>query len=269
MPARTTQGTNEQCSQEDLRGAAPEATSSRRILATLKPPGTTDQDLEELLSSALLASDKQLGNIVKQVDEISRALKSGRVDTDAMRVAVHPAVWCAVRHVILERELRYLALTDDLTCLYNRRGFFAAATQQLRLARRNLQHMLLFFCDVNRLKEINDRYGHKEGDLALVKAADAIEETFRDSDILARLGGDEFAILALEASQQNEDSLIKRLQKCVEHVNAGERRYRLSLSVGVARFDPKQDIALGELMAQADHAMYENKRSWAKAASHN
>jgi len=268
MPGRTQQGTNGN-GRDEMKVVVSNAVTNRRIMATLKPPGATDQDLEELLSSALLASDKQLGNIVKQVDEISRALKSGQADTEAMKVAVHPAVWCAVRHVILERELRYLALTDDLTCLYNRRGFFASATQQLRLARRNLQHMLLFFCDVNRLKEINDCFGHKEGDLALVKTADALEEAFRDSDILARLGGDEFAVLALEASEQNQDALLKRLQKSVDHVNAGEHRYRLSLSVGVARFDPKQDIALGELMAQADHAMYDNKRSWAKAASHN
>ena len=54
-----------------------------------------------------------------------------------MRVATHPAVWGAVKQALLDRELRYLALTDDLTCLFNRRGFFAAATQQLKLAQRN------------------------------------------------------------------------------------------------------------------------------------
>jgi diguanylate cyclase (GGDEF)-like protein len=270
MAVRSVQGNNGS-NAGGLKIATPtDALFRRRSLATVKSAAPSDDDLEDVLTSALLASDKQLGNIVRQVDEISKALKSGETDPEALKVAVHPAVWSAVRHVILERELRYLALTDDLTCLYNRRGFFAAASQQLRLARRNKQPMLLFFCDVNRLKDINDCFGHKEGDNALIKAADAVEATFRESDVLARLGGDEFAVLAFEASPQNQEALVRRLHKQVEHANTGENRYRLSLSVGVAKFDPKKDVALGELMEEADHAMYDNKRSWAKvAAAHN
>jgi diguanylate cyclase (GGDEF)-like protein len=213
-----------------------------------------------LLSSALLASDKELGNVVREVDEISKALRLQAGDPQTLRVAVHPAVWSAVRHVIVERELRHLALTDDLTCLYNRRGFFAAATQQLKLARRNFQGMLLLFCDVDNLKQINDRYGHREGDLALVRTADALEEAFRDSDTLARLGGDEFVVLALEASDQNEAVILRRLEKTLKKSNASESRYELSLSVGVARFDPQNAVSLGELMEQADKDMYEQKR---------
>lgn len=268
MPGRIQQGSNGNGHHpSEVKAKVPEPITHRRSVAAFKPLTAPDHDLEELLSSALLASDKQLGNIVKQVDEISNALKSGETDPETLRVAVHPAVWCAVRHVILERELRYLALTDDLTSLYNRRGFFAAGTQQLRLARRNSQPMLLFFCDLNRLKDINDCFGHREGDLALVKTADALEYAFRDSDVLARLGGDEFAVLALEASEENREALLKRLDKSIELANAGERRYQLSLSIGVARFDPKKEVALGDLIAEADHAMYDNKRSWAKAAA--
>jgi two-component system, cell cycle response regulator len=224
------------------------------------PRGPSERDLEGLLSSALLASDKELGNVVHEIDEISKALKLDATDTKALRVAVHPAVWSAVRHVIVERELRYLALTDDLTCLYNRRGFFAAATQQLKLARRNSQSMLLLFCDVDNLKPINDSYGHREGDLALIRAADALEEAFRDSDILARLGGDEFAVLALEASHEHEAVMLRRLEKTLKKSNANESRYDLSLSVGVARFNPQHAVSLGELMEQADRNMYEQKR---------
>ena len=159
------------------------------------------------------------------------------------------------------RELRYLALTDDLTCLYNRRGFFAAATHQLKLARRNAQGLLLFFCDVDNLKTINDSYGHREGDLAIIRAADALERTFRGSDILARLGGDEFAVLAMEASTQSEEVILLRLEKNLKKSNANQSRYEMSLSVGLARFDPKHPVSLGALMAQADRAMYEEKRN--------
>jgi diguanylate cyclase (GGDEF)-like protein len=159
-----------------------------------------------------------------------------------------------------DRELRYLALTDDLTCLYNRRGFVAAATHQLKLARRNAQGLLLFFCDLDNLKAINDSYGHREGDLVIVRAARALEQTFRGSDILARLGGDEFAVLAMEASTQNQDVILRRLEKSLKKSNANQSRYEMSLSVGLARFDPKHPAPLGELMAQADRAMYEQKR---------
>jgi diguanylate cyclase (GGDEF)-like protein len=219
-----------------------------------------DVDLEEWLSSALLVADKKLGSVVREVDEISRALKSNAPDGESLRVVGHPAVWNAIRDVILERELRYLALTDDLTCFYNRRGFFAAATQQIKVARRNAQSMLLFFCDLDNLKIINDCYGHQEGDFALVRAADALEKAFRNSDILARLGGDEFVALALETASQSEDIILRRLEERLKKSNKKESRCDLSMSVGVARFDPHNEITLAELLAQADHAMYERKR---------
>jgi diguanylate cyclase (GGDEF)-like protein len=220
-----------------------------------------ENELEETLSSALLAADSELGQIVREVDEISKALRGRSPDAQSVRVASHPAVWSAVKQALLDRELRYLALTDDLTCLYNRRGFFAAATQQLRFARRNGQSMLLLFCDLDRFKNINDRHGHREGDHALVRMADVLAEVFRDSDILARLGGDEFAILALENASQSQDVILRRLENRVKKANASEPRYELSLSVGVARYDPRLGISLGDLLAQADKAMYEKKRS--------
>ena len=227
----------------------------------------SEKDLEETLSSALLATDSELGQILHEVDEISKTLKSDAPDTQSLRAAVHPAVWCAVRQALVDRELRLLALTDDLTCLYNRRGFFAAATQQLKVACRNAQGLLLFFCDVDNLKKINDSYGHQAGDLTIIRAADALEQTFRGADILARLGGDEFAVLAMEASSQNEEVILRRLEKSLKKSNANETRYEASLSVGVARFDPKHAISLGELMAQADRAMYEQKRSRPRACA--
>jgi two-component system, cell cycle response regulator len=159
----------------------------------------------------------------------------------------------------LEKELRYLAITDDLTCLYNRRGFFASATQQLKLARRNAQCRLLMFCDVDNLKRINDSFGHNEGDLALIRTADAPEEVFRESGILARLGGDEFAVLALETSNEHEASIHRRSQESLKKSNANEARYDLSLSIGVALFDPHHALSLGELMELADLDMYDKK----------
>lgn len=243
--------------------------SRRRVLTIDQKNRPAESGLAENLSSALRAADTEFGEILHEVDEISKLLKSDHPDPQTVRVAAHPAVWGAVKQALLDRELRYLALTDDLTCLYNRRGFFAAATQQLKLAQRNAQSLLLLFCDVDNLKKINDTYGHREGDLALIRTADALEQSFRGSDILSRLGGDEFVVLALEASNQTQEVILRRLEKNLKKSSATESRYELSLCVGVARFDPKRAITLGELMVQADKAMYEKKRSQQKSCEAN
>jgi diguanylate cyclase (GGDEF)-like protein len=243
-----------------LKTELPKQISNRKVLTMGRKNGPVENGLAENLSSALQASDSEFGQILQEVDEISKLLKSDHPDMQTVRVATHPAVWGAVKQALLDRELRCLALTDDLTCLFNRRGFFAAATQQLKLAQRNGQSLLLLFCDVDNLKKINDTYGHHEGDLALIRAADALEQSFRASDILSRLGGDEFVVLASETSNQTQEIILRRLDKNLKKSSATELRYALSLCVGVARFDPKCAITLGELMVQADKAMYEKKR---------
>jgi diguanylate cyclase (GGDEF)-like protein len=232
---------------------------NRKPLAFKARRNPAERDLEGMLTSALLAGDKELDRVVHELEEISKVLRTGASGIES-NASLHPAVWTAVRQVLLERELRHLALSDDLTCLYNRRGFYAAATQQLKLALRHKKAALLLFCDVDWLKTINDTYGHREGDFALVRTADALEEVFRDSDVLARLSGDEFAVLAADFSREHQQAILNRLQKSLRKASKEEFRYELSLSVGAAWFDPENPVSLGELMEQADRAMYEEKR---------
>ena len=199
--------------------------------------------------------------------DLSDIVKSQRLDSAAVNDALKKAAIWAVEKSLLDREVRSLAITDDLSGFFNRRGFLAAAAQQLKLAHRDSLNLLLLFCDLDNLKGINDSFGHHEGDLALVRTADALEETFRDSDLLARLGGDEFAILAWEATIPDMTAILARLVRNLDKANADESRYKLSLSVGVARYDPINPLPLAELMGRADHDMYQNKRLRAHAAS--
>ncbi len=208
-----------------------------------------------------LAPVKDFTQILQEVDDISKNFKLNPSDAQALNEALHRTVLCAVKHSIFDGELRSLALTDDLTSLYNRRAFYTLAAQQLKVMRRKGHGLLLFFADVDQLKNINDTYGHREGDLALARTAVALERTFRNSDILARLSGDEFAVLALEASCQDQDAILCRLEEQLEKASAEEPRYKLSLSIGMARFDPKHDATLGDLLSRADRAMYEEKRT--------
>jgi diguanylate cyclase (GGDEF)-like protein len=241
--------------------------SGPKLLPLSRRKQRTAESLDSALTSAILTQDRELACILREVDELSKTLKSTDGDNEAISKTLQRTVLCALKQSLLEKELRSLALTDDLTCLYNRRAFLALATQQLKVARRKDQGLLLFFVDVDNLKAINDSYGHREGDFALVRTADALEQTFRDSDIIARLGGDEFAILALEASSLNQDVILRRLAESLRDSTGVESRYQLTLSVGVARFDRKDSISLGELIARADHAMYEEKRSHHRLAA--
>jgi diguanylate cyclase (GGDEF)-like protein/PAS domain S-box-containing protein len=161
-----------------------------------------------------------------------------------------------------EETLRSLSLLDDLTGLYNRRGFLTLAEQQLRLAQRTGRGFALVFADLDGLKRINDTYGHQEGDHALIKTADILRQSFRDSDITARLSGDEFTILALEDYEGSPAAITARLMENLRDYNAQEcRPYDLSLSIGVVHFNPESKCSIEELMGQADEAMYEHKHS--------
>ncbi len=161
----------------------------------------------------------------------------------------------------MEENLRNLAVTDELTGLYNRRGFSLAAEQELKRAHRAKVDLVLFFFDIDRLKAINDTFGHAEGDEALRAAAAALSSTFRASDIIARWGGDEFVLLAIDVPKGSASSLLQRLDEKLASLNGAEgARYRISFSVGLSRYDPEKGISLHELVRIADEAMYEKKR---------
>ena len=190
-------------------------------------------------------------------------LIKGKVGPDLLRRSIR---YAAERHR-LSTALRSLSLIDDLTGLYNRRGFADLGEQHLKLARRTGRAVILFYMDVDRLKTINDTLGHHVGDRALNKLADILRDTFRQSDIIARMGGDEFAVMALEASQQNQMELLQRLRERIGEMNERRREsYSLSVSVGTARFDGEGRMRLDDLLAAADRVMYEEKR--AKRAAH-
>ena len=175
-----------------------------------------------------------------------------------------PVLVRAVRHAIerhrLLSALRSLSLIDDLTGLYNRRGFAELGEQHLKLARRTARGATMVFLDLDRFKTINDSLGHHVGDRALIKVADILRATFRRSDIIARLGGDEFAVLALEASDESLELLLDRLRERFRDFNRSSREpYQLSVSIGMARQDGDMRMRLEDLLAEADNAMYGEK----------
>jgi len=162
----------------------------------------------------------------------------------------------------MEEELRALTLIDELTGLYNRRGFLTLARQQLKIADRLQRGLFLIFADMDGLKRINDSYGHHEGNKAIIDTGNILRETFRESDIIARIGGDEFVVMAMETTDTRPEVFNARLQNDVQVFNnRKDRRYALSISIGIACYDPANPCSLDDLLLKADRLMYEQKRN--------
>ncbi|MBF0319488.1 MAG: diguanylate cyclase [Nitrospirae bacterium] len=160
----------------------------------------------------------------------------------------------------MEEQLRHLVLTDSMTDLNNRRGFYILAEHQLKLAKRLNKEFAMVFTDVDGLKQINDKLGHLIGDSAIMDTALILKETFRESDIIGRVGGDEFVVLITEVLGITEDVVRDRLHNTLTIYNARQNcPYKLSLSVGFALYQPESDLTINALMAAADRLMYEQK----------
>lgn len=165
-----------------------------------------------------------------------------------------------------------LANIDELTRVPNRRGFEAMAEQALNLCQRVDKPVSLCYFDLDLFKQINDQFGHAEGDRALQDFSSILTRSFRQSDIIGRLGGDEFAVLLPNTNDQQADIALRFLDKAVrQHNRNSKRAYKLHYSVGYAGSSatatPSSTPSIGELMQRADSRMYENKKQHARSAN--
>ena len=164
-----------------------------------------------------------------------------------------------------EDELKALLLVDQLTGLHNRRAFITLSEQTLKLATRQERDVLMIFIDVDHLKQINDTHGHLVGDRALIDTARVLRESTREADLVARLGGDEFVALMIVDSDQTAELVCDRITARVDsHNREIDRGYKLSLSLGAKR-STAEGTMLADLLAQADTALYEQKRGRGRA----
>lgn len=159
------------------------------------------------------------------------------------------------------KELQNLSLRDDLTGLYNRRAFITLGEQHLRLAQRTKKIFLLFFADMDGLKVINDTYGHREGDVAIMKGAEILKQSFRHADIIARFGGDEFTIIAIDAGREDSSTLKTNFYKNIKNYNKTSKKpYKLGISMGVASYEIDSSKTFENLLSEADRDLYQQKQ---------
>lgn len=160
----------------------------------------------------------------------------------------------------MEAEIHNLSLRDELTGLYNLRGFHLLAEQALRLARRSQAPFSVLFIDLDNLKQINDVYGHTVGSATLNETGDLLQATFRETDVLGRIGGDEFAV-AGQFSHAAIAVATERLREISEFRNShAGRDFPLSFSIGHVTSSHNGKESLSTLLSKADEAMYEEKR---------
>lgn len=166
---------------------------------------------------------------------------------------------------MVETELMALQLAtqDELTGLPNRRGFMAVANKIVSLCLRNRIPATLAFFDLNGFKEINDRFGHAEGDRALIRFARALAGTFRASDAVARLGGDEFALLLTGTSEAQAETEIAALEASLavgaNKVDGAALAYAISFSHGLVALEPERHASVEAMLNRADELMYRRK----------
>jgi diguanylate cyclase (GGDEF)-like protein len=154
------------------------------------------------------------------------------------------------------------ATSDELTQISNRRGFMTLG--QMLLQECALRHCFasLAFFDLDRFKQINDDFGHREGDRALMDFADALKISFRQSALFARLGGDEFVVLFIDTNQQQAEARLAAFRSELDrYMQPLDRRYRLDFSVGMVEFDPAQPQPLAALLNHSDGIMYQHKKA--------
>lgn len=236
------------------------------VLLDLSLPGSEGIDtvlhfkdyLEKIPFIILTSLDDEIIELETIKEGIQDYLVKGEFD--------HKLLWRSINYAIerhkLLKILREHAIYDQLTGLYNRRGFFNFLDQQVKLSNRNKNEFFLVFADLDGLKLVNDTMGHTIGDDALVCASNILKEVFRESDTIARIGGDEFAIIITGSKEvDNINSIEKRLENAVDNFNKEcDNPFTISISIGVSTYNPINPITEDKLIAMADKEMYYMKQ---------
>ena len=160
------------------------------------------------------------------------------------------------RHFAAEKLLEFMTITDKLTGIFNRSRF----EYVLGLWIKNMRHdpFCLILFDIDDFKNVNDRYGHVEGDHVLVSTVKTVNASIRDNDVFSRWGGEEFVILFSRVSIEKATELAERIRKAVENNDCGPAG-KITISIGVAQYHRGESIP--DFVNRADAKMYEAKKA--------
>lgn len=200
-------------------------------------------------------------------DEIVQSLELGAVDyvikpyiNKVLLARMNTAFRLAEKTAALEQ----MAKKDYLTGINNRRNFYTLAKKLINLAQRQHHEVVVVMCDIDHFKRVNDQYGHDAGDYVLQEVSNILANSFRDFDVIGRIGGEEFAVCLPETSMGEARIACERLRVNVEHANLvaqnSNQRIDITISIGMT-LGESEDLALSELLTQADQALYQAKNT--------
>ena len=225
--------------------------------------GTDPMDLldrlnkEKLLVPYIVITDERDENL--GIEAVKKGAQDYLVRSElSERTLRRGILYSLERHDILE-ALYKTTIVDELTELYNRRGFYTMGNEQIGLAKRHNEEMFIFYIDLDGMKEINDTLGHVYGDRALIGTAGIMQRSFRNTDILARVGGDEFVAMAVRAKTEFVPVIKKRIEDFVDEENKALDGYQISLSIGVSSVNLDLDDPIDKAISEADKEMYKAK----------
>lgn len=218
--------------------------------------------LEEFLGRMM---HPEFGKTVVQVRMAGCDSHQQWIELRAVNTITEEGAFLVVRDITsykaMQEDLLFQALTDELTSLYNRRGFKIMAEQELRHCQRLDTDVIMLSIDIDAFKVINDTFGHGEGDRVLRLVAKTLRSSFRSTDIIARWGGDEFLVLALDAPIGTVDILTDRFkQSLVDISRTNALPFTIEVTVGCSSREGKTLMSLEQMVQHADRAMYANKR---------
>jgi len=176
---------------------------------------------------------------------------------ESLRISISTAI----KGAELLTKIQTLSVTDELTGLLNRRGFFQYAYSRMPHLSRDIDRMpFLLFMDMDGLKHINDTYGHKEGDVAISAFAEILKETLREEDIIGRIGGDEFVVFSSVKSEKDGEQLVSRIRNKLDEYNSMKHHpYNVQGSIGSVILDSATKACFEAAMLSADSVLYEEK----------
>jgi diguanylate cyclase (GGDEF)-like protein/PAS domain S-box-containing protein len=183
-------------------------------------------------------------------------------DPDGKPIRMIGMNWDITEPNMLKEELFKLSTFDELTGLYNRRGFKFLVEQRMKEAARSKQSIVLFLIDLDQMKKINDQFGHNVGDVAIKDTAKLLKRSFRETDIISRWGGDEFVVLGVDTSEKDVPAIKQRLEADIKEYNSTtSKSFKLSMSVGEFIINHDTQNSLDEIILEADKRMYQQKKA--------
>ncbi|SEF56704.1 diguanylate cyclase (GGDEF) domain-containing protein [Eubacterium ruminantium] len=233
---------------------------------------TDDNTRSTLVITPIYTNDEQHGLFICEADldtfssvyssclQLGTALKFISLTDD--QYTIRSRLEATMNEINIKNDmLNNLSTKDELTGLLNRRGFFEMAEGMLANPYHSGLSALIAFIDMNNLKQVNDIYGHKEGDYSLKSIASTLIKCFPEKSVIARIGGDEFIVFSMDTDEMSVDHIKNLLDESSLHVNSTSGKpYYIEFSYGFNVFTCTSGMKLDGLMMAADKELYENKK---------